>query len=77
MVGWIRIKISGKKGDQVTLKFAEVLDKEGKNFLEHSQIIPLTFSILSDPKAFLRLRHLPPFEALRSKIPIPDPDPIF
>jgi hypothetical protein len=48
-----------------------------KILLELSQIIPLTFSILSDPKAFLRLRHLPPFEALRSKIPIPDPDPIF
>ena len=29
MVGWIRLKVQGKKGDQVTIKFAEVLDKEG------------------------------------------------
>jgi alpha-L-rhamnosidase len=29
MVGWVRLKVSGKKGDKVTLKFAEVLDKEG------------------------------------------------
>ena len=35
MVGWIRLKISGKKGDQVTLKFAEVLDKEGNVYTEN------------------------------------------
>ena len=29
MVGWIRIKMKGKKGQEVKLKFAEVLDKEG------------------------------------------------
>ena len=29
MVGWIRIKMKGKKGQKVQLKFAEVLDKEG------------------------------------------------
>ena len=29
MVGWVRLKVSGKKGDVVTIKFAEVLDKEG------------------------------------------------
>ncbi|MCG6190553.1 glycoside hydrolase family 78 protein [Maribellus maritimus] len=29
MVGWVRLKIKGKKGDAITLKFAEVLDKEG------------------------------------------------
>ncbi|MGD9557086.1 MAG: glycoside hydrolase family 78 protein [Mangrovibacterium sp.] len=29
MVGWVRLKIKGNKGDQVTLQFAEVLDKEG------------------------------------------------
>lgn len=29
MVGWVRLKVKGKAGDQVTLKFAEVLDKEG------------------------------------------------
>jgi len=29
MVGWVRMKVNGKKGDEVTLQFAEVLDKEG------------------------------------------------
>ncbi|MEI8113820.1 MAG: glycoside hydrolase family 78 protein [Bacteroidia bacterium] len=29
MVGWVKLRIQGKKGDQITLKFAEVLDKEG------------------------------------------------
>ncbi len=29
MVGWLRIKLKGKKGDVVKIKFAEVLDKEG------------------------------------------------
>jgi alpha-L-rhamnosidase len=29
MVGWIKLKLKGNKGDKVVLKFAEVLDKEG------------------------------------------------
>lgn len=29
IVGWARIRVKGKRGDQVTLKFAEVLDKKG------------------------------------------------
>ena len=29
MVGWVRIKMKGTKGQEVKLKFAEVLDKEG------------------------------------------------
>jgi len=29
MVGWIRVKMSGKKGDRVQIKYAEVLDKDG------------------------------------------------
>ena len=29
MVGWVRLKVQGKKGEQVTLTFAEVLDKAG------------------------------------------------
>ncbi len=29
MVGWVRLKVKGNKGDKVVLKFAEVLDKEG------------------------------------------------
>ena len=32
MVGWIRIKAKGKKGDVLTLKHAEVLDKEGNMY---------------------------------------------
>ena len=33
MVGWVRLKVNGKKGDRVTLKFAEVLDKEGNFYI--------------------------------------------
>ena len=29
MVGWIRLKVKGNKGDTIRTKFAEVLDKEG------------------------------------------------
>lgn len=29
MVGWVKLKVNGKAGDEVTLQFAEVLDKEG------------------------------------------------
>lgn len=29
MVGWVRLKVNGKKGDVVILKFAEVLDRDG------------------------------------------------
>ena len=29
MVGWVRLQVKGNKGDTVTLKFAEVLDKDG------------------------------------------------
>ena len=29
MVGWVRMKVKGQKGDKVKLQFAEVLDKEG------------------------------------------------
>ncbi|NMF33309.1 family 78 glycoside hydrolase catalytic domain [Flammeovirga yaeyamensis] len=32
IVGWARIKLKGQRGDKVTLKFAEVLDKEGNFF---------------------------------------------
>jgi alpha-L-rhamnosidase len=35
MVGWVRLKVQGKKGDQVTLKFAEVLDKEGNFYTDN------------------------------------------
>ncbi|WP_317175544.1 glycoside hydrolase family 78 protein [Pontibacter beigongshangensis] len=30
MVGWVRMRVQGKSGDQVTLKFAEVLNEKGE-----------------------------------------------
>jgi len=35
MVGWIRIEASGKSGDVITLRHAEVLDKDGKMYYEN------------------------------------------
>jgi len=35
MVGWVRLKVAGKKGDKVTLKFAEVLDKAGNFYIDN------------------------------------------
>lgn len=35
MVGWIRIKASGKQGDVITLRHAEVLDKEGNMYYDN------------------------------------------
>jgi alpha-L-rhamnosidase len=35
MVGWVRLKVKGKKGDRVVLKFAEVLDKEGNFYTDN------------------------------------------
>jgi alpha-L-rhamnosidase len=35
MVGWVRLKVSGNPGDRVTLKFAEVLDKDGNFYTEN------------------------------------------
>ncbi len=35
MVGWVRLKVQGKKGDQVIIKFAEVLDKEGNFYTDN------------------------------------------
>ena len=35
MVGWIRIQANGKKGDQLILKHAEILDKEGNMYYEN------------------------------------------
>ena len=29
MVGWVRMKVNGQRGDEIKLQFAEVLDKEG------------------------------------------------
>lgn len=35
MVGWVRLKVKGKQGQKITLKFAEVLDKEGNFYTEN------------------------------------------
>ena len=35
MVGWIKLRIQGNKGDQVTIKFAEVLDKAGNFYTDN------------------------------------------
>ena len=35
MVGWVRLKVAGNKGDQITLKFAEVLDKAGDFYTDN------------------------------------------
>ena len=35
MVGWVKLKVKGKKGDQITLKFAEVLDKDGNFYTDN------------------------------------------
>lgn len=35
IVGWARMRVKGEKGDQVTLKFAEVLDKDGNFYTKN------------------------------------------
>ncbi len=35
MVGYVRMKVQGKKGDQVKLQFAEVLDKDGNFYIKN------------------------------------------
>lgn len=35
MVGFVRVKIKGKKGDRIRLNFAEVLDKDGNFYTEN------------------------------------------
>ena len=35
MVGWVRLKVQGKKGEQATIKFAEVLDKAGNFYTDN------------------------------------------
>ncbi len=42
MVGWVRLKVNGKKGDQITLKFAEVLDKQGNFYTENLRVAKAT-----------------------------------
>ena len=35
MVGWVRLKVKGNKGDTIRLKFVEVLDKEGNLYTKN------------------------------------------
>lgn len=35
MVGWVRLKVQGNKGDKVIVKFAEVLDKAGNFYTDN------------------------------------------
>jgi len=42
MVGWVRLKVTGKKGDEITLKFAEVLDKQGNFYTENLRVAKAT-----------------------------------
>lgn len=44
MVGWIRIKIKGKKGDVIKVKFAEVLDKEGNFYTANLRLAKATIT---------------------------------
>lgn len=42
MVGWVRLKVKGNKGHAVTLKFAEVLDKEGNFYIDNLRAAKVT-----------------------------------
>jgi alpha-L-rhamnosidase len=42
MVGWVRLKVSGKPGDRITLKFAEVLDQDGNFYTDNLRNIECT-----------------------------------
>jgi alpha-L-rhamnosidase len=55
MVGWVRLKVQGKKGDQVTLKFAEVLDKTGNFYTDNLRSAKCTDNFIlngSGPEVF-------------------------
>ncbi|MEQ8241103.1 MAG: family 78 glycoside hydrolase catalytic domain [Cyclobacteriaceae bacterium] len=42
MVGWVRLQVSGNAGDQVTMKFAEVLDQDGNFYTDNLRAIECT-----------------------------------
>ncbi len=46
MVGWIRIKASGKSGDVLTLRHAEVLDREGNMYYDNLRAAKCTNTFL-------------------------------
>ena len=37
LVGWVKMKVTGKAGDKIVLSHAEVLDKEGNFYTENLQ----------------------------------------
>lgn len=42
MVGWVRLKVKGNRGHNVTLKFAEVLDKDGNFYIDNLRAAKVT-----------------------------------
>jgi len=44
MVGWVRFKVSGERGDTVTLRHAEVLDKDGNFYTDNLRTARQTIS---------------------------------
>ncbi len=46
IVGWARMKVKGNQGDKVTLKFTEVLDKEGNFFTRNLRAAEATDSYI-------------------------------
>jgi alpha-L-rhamnosidase len=50
MVGWLRVKVTGKKGTVITLRHAEVLDKFGEFYTENLRVAKcqLTYTLSGD-----------------------------
>ncbi len=46
MVGWVRLKVKGKSGDLVSIRFAEVLDQEGNFYTDNLRAIECTDSYI-------------------------------
>ncbi len=47
MVGWVRFKVKGNKGDKVVLKFAEVLDRDGNFYTANLRSAKCTDTYIS------------------------------
>jgi alpha-L-rhamnosidase len=46
MVGWVRLKVNGNAGDTITLRHAEVLDKEGNLYTENLRTAKQTITYI-------------------------------
>ena len=59
MVGWERVKLSGKKGDEIRITHAEVLDKEGNFYTENMRAAKTasTFILNGDGVETFEPRH--------------------